>query len=97
METKGKVQTVDDGTNVLVETTESSNQHYSHLNKLVEVLHVLTNDDVIEEWKLRDKTFEDELELATKWIRKQNGFASSNCYDESLNILGGSIVKYKLL
>lgn len=90
---KAKVQTNKYNVNVLVETKSSSNRHYSHLNKEVEVTKVLTDDEIVELWENRKE--DDKLELAKNWIKKQDGYAISDCVDETLNINFNSIVKYK--
>jgi len=93
MEKKGQVQTNEHHVNVLVETVNSSNQHYSHLNKYVDVMEVLKDEEIIDLWRKRKDI--DELALAKNWIMRQEGYATSNCIDETLNIDYNSIVAYK--
>ena len=88
-----KVQTNDYGVNVLVETKTSNNHHISHLNREVEIVSVLSDEEIITEWQNRDKS--NELEYAKDWIKKQKGFAISNCNDKESNIGYGTIVKFK--
>ena len=89
----GKVQTNSYGINVLVETYNSSNQHFHHTNKRIEVLKVLTDEEIISIWENRG--INDKLILAKNWIKKEKGYSVSNCNDETLNINSNSIVNYK--
>ena len=92
MKNKGQVQTNEHKVNVLVDTVNSDNRHFSHLNRRVKVIKVLSDDEIIQLWKNRKE--KNELELAKDWIEKQDGYAYSNCTDKTLNIQRGSIVKY---
>jgi hypothetical protein len=56
-------------------------------------MEVLTDDSIIELWEKREEN--DRLALAKAWIKKQDGYAISNCVDESLNITYNSIITYK--
>jgi len=87
-----KVQTNDYKVNVLVETTNSTNMHYSHLNKQVQIDKVLSDEEIIELWE--NRKVDDKLKLAKDWIKTQEGYATSNCVDDSLDIDYNSIVKY---
>lgn len=93
MKTKAKVQTNNEKVNVLVETTTSTNRHYSHLNKEVLITEVLSNEEIIALWQNRKDN--DILELAKNWIEKQDGYAVSNCVDKRMNINHNSVVKYE--
>jgi hypothetical protein len=90
-----QVQTNEHKVNVLVETKNSSNSHYCHLNRDIEVVKVLTDDEIIDLWKKRKRT--DELVLAKDWVKKQDGYAVSNCFDESLDIHYNSVISYRYL
>lgn len=93
---KAKVQTNDESINILVETTSSSNRHYSHLDKMVDVIRVLSDSEIIELWEQR-KIDDNKLSLAKVWIQKQEGYAVSNCVDNSMLISYSSVVKYEEL
>lgn len=88
-----KVQTNEYKVNVLVETTNSSNQHYSSLDKTVDIVEVLTDHQILQVWLNRDT--KDELALAKDWIKRQEGYAISDCSDDTINLSGNGIVKYK--
>lgn len=92
MKRNAKVQTNEHNVNVLVETNNSSNQSWSHLNREVDLNKVLTDEEIIELWKNRE--IDDKLQIAKDWIKKQQGYAISICIDETLNITFRSIVKY---
>lgn len=94
MITVGKVQTNENDINVLVETDKSTNQHYSHLNKLVNVTKILTDEEIIAIWETRSSL--GKLEEAKRWIKGQDGYAVSNCLDEKNDIKHSSIIEYKL-
>ena len=89
----GKVQTNEYKVNVLVETTNSNNRHYSSHNRPIEVVKVLSDEEILEAWK--NRTDENELELAKNWIKRQDGFAFSACRDKVLNIDYQSVVEFK--
>lgn len=89
----GKVQTNDYKVNVLVETKASNNRHYSSHNREIEVVKVLTDDEILEVW--RNRPDGNELELAKNWIKKQDGFAVSSCVDDTLGIDYQSVVQFK--
>ena len=93
MTNNGKVQTNNEGINILVETTNSNNRHIWHLNKNVKGVKKLTDQEILDIWNTSKK---DELALAKDWIKKQKGYATSNCVDLTLKIDYDSIVKYKL-
>jgi len=93
MDNNGKVQTNEHKVNVLVSTRHSNNRHYSHLNKEIEVIKTLSDNDIIKLWEARN--VDDKLELAKNWIKREDGYAVSNCVDDTLNITYGSIVNYK--
>lgn len=91
---EGEVQTVGDGTNVLVVTHTSSNRHYSSLNVSVNVVGVLSDEEVINIWR-KQMTPADELEAARLFLKKKANYAVSQCTDKQNDIAYGSIVKYK--
>lgn len=92
MEHRGKIQNNQYGINVIVETNNSTNRHIGP-GKTKELITVLSDEEIIEIWsKRKDKG---ELKIAKEWIKKQNGYAVSNCIDKSLNVNYGSIVKFK--
>ncbi len=90
-----KVQTNDQKVNVLVETVNSNNRHYFHGNREVINVVVLSDDEVISVWINRPP--EDDLEMAKQWIKKQDGYAISNCADKTLELNHSDIVKYQNL
>lgn len=91
---RNKVQKNDCGVNVLVETNESSNTHYSHLNFFVEIEKVLTDEEILQQY-LKKSTKEEKLKSAKNWIKKQDGFAVSNVIDETINVDYDSIIAFK--
>lgn len=93
MKNEGQVQTNDLKVNVLVDTKNSSNRHFSSFNREVVVIKVLSDDEIIELWQNRKEN--DKLDLAKNWIKKQDGYAVSNCVDETLDIDFNSIIKYQ--
>ncbi len=92
MSKNAKVQRNQENVNVLVDTDNSSNRHYSSLDKRVTLDRVLADDEIIKLWE--NRTGNDKLKLAKDWIKRQNGYSVSNCVDDTLNIDFGSIVKY---
>lgn len=92
---KGKVQKNIHGVNVLVETTNSTNRNSSNSNKSVVISNILSDLEVLNIWKNRNIDLDKELEIAKRWIRKQDTYAVSSCKDETINISHSSIVEFK--
>ena len=91
---KGKVQTVDDGTHVLVETDSSSNQHISHLDFAVEC-EKMTNKTIITEY--RNRIGNPSIFDMKKKLQKIEGFAISQCQSTEAGLKDGDLVYYKKL
>lgn len=88
---KGKVQTVNDGTNVLVEHEDSTNRHYSPLDKDV-LCEKMSEEEINQQF--------DKLILTTKdkisFLKKIEGFAVSHIHSEENDINIGDLFKYKI-
>ena len=97
--TKGKVQTNDYGNNILVETTNSSNQHWHYTNKPVEVIKVLSKEEVIAKGLevLQGKTIDEQYKALKRLLMQEEGYASSNCSDDSIGLRYGDIVQFELI
>mgnify|MGYP003110284001 CR=1 FL=1 len=99
---RGKVQTNEHGTNVIVETEVSNGTHDSHYNKPVIITQILTDEEVIIEGKKAMEEL-DPVELVKiykKLLKVKDGFATSNCSTPKdtteLTHSSGDIMKYKL-
>ena len=88
---KGQVQNNIHGVNVLVDIDKAPGSHYSGANRRVKVEKILTDEEIIELWEAREQN--DKLELAKKWIRRQDGYATSNLKYKKIN--HSTIVKFK--
>ena len=95
MESFGKVQVNNEMVNVLVETRDSNNNHHSHLNHPVLLIGVLSDDEIVQLWEKRNEN--DKLKLAKDRIKKQDGYAISNCVDNKFGIKSNTIVRYEKL
>jgi len=87
---KGKVQTNDYGVNVLVEHQDSTNRHYSHLDKDV-LCEKMSEEEINQEF--------DKLVLTTSdkiyFLQKIKGFAVSNVYSkDKLEFKSGDLFRY---
>lgn len=91
---KGKVQTIENKVNVLVETATSNERHISHLDVPVVVTHMPTNDEIINEYS-KCADYNQRLADAKIWLKKQPGYAVSAVFDTVNNIRYGDIVRYQ--
>lgn len=73
MTRKGKVQTTESGTNVLVEHEDGSNRHYSHLDFPVNCT-LMTNEEIDLEFSKINFTRDQKVSM----MSKVHGFAISN-------------------
>jgi len=87
---KGKVQTVDFGVNVLVEHQDSTNRHYSHLDKDV-LCEKMSEEEINQEFDKLVLTTADKI----SFLKKIEGFAVSNVYSkDGLEFKSGDLFRY---
>lgn len=88
---RGQVQTNEHGVNVLVDTVTSDNKHYYHENFHVQC-EALSNEQIKKAYlKAGGPTIEDMKDK----LKKEKGFAISNCKSEQ--IANNDLVSYKRL
>lgn len=100
---KAKLQTNDYGNNLITETEYSTNQHYSHHNKEVKIVRVLSDKEAIEEGKgLFDKLpLKEKADIFKNLLRKTEGYTTSNCSNDKKKhpekpLTYGQLVQYKI-
>lgn len=87
---KGKVQTVDFGVNVLVEHQDSTNRHYSHLDKDV-LCEKMSEEEINQEFDKLVLTTADKI----SFLKKIEGFSVSNVYSkDGLEFKSGDLFRY---
>lgn len=89
---KDKVQTTHAGKNILVETTNES-RHSHPTDKLVTIVDVLTNAQIIELYKARMPE-EDIIRIAIDWLAHQPEFAKSNVRGGEHNLKYGDLIQF---
>ena len=99
MKLRGKVQTNEFGTNVLVEHEKAIGKHYHHSDELV-LCEKMTQEEIDKAYaKLTPKTAISELSTADKiaFLKTQAGFAISNVRSKNDSIYYGNLFKYELI
>lgn len=89
-----KIQKNDSGVNVLVESVLTPNsKHISHLDRIVGDIKVLTKEELLHIYDTI--VAEDEkLEVVKNYLKKRDGYATSNVYKKNV-IDYGDIVVFK--
>lgn len=87
---KGKVQTVNSGVNVLVEHEDSTNRHFSHLDKDV-LCEKMSEEEINIEFDKLVLTKADKISL----LEKTEGFAISDVHSKDGSFTFGDLFRYK--
>jgi hypothetical protein len=87
---KGKIQKTESGVFVVVETENSSNRHYSHLDFEAE-LELMTPEEINEAFEKLTLTLKDKKNL----LKKVNGYAISECSAKDGSFNYGDLFTFK--
>lgn len=88
---KGKVQTNQEGVNILVEHQDCTTRHYSHLDKDV-LCEKMTDEEINQEFDKLVLTKKDKISL----LKKIKGFAVSNVYSKENGIGYHDLFRYTI-
>jgi hypothetical protein len=89
-----KVQTNTLGVNILVECENSTTSHHSHLDFDVEIIKVLTEEELMEMVSTLSRN--EILEAVKRCLRKKPGYAISAVSSKDDRIKDDDIVQYKI-
>jgi len=89
-----KVQTNDYGVNVLVESELTPNHKHIHWSdRKVENVKVVSEEEILRLWSTANK--EEVLKAAKDWLKRQAGYAVSNCGGQDIALKHGDIVSFE--